>query len=119
MTQPPPEARLPRQAQACDMRQKMVALRVVDRRTGEPVTGATITATRLRTKETLPNTGPMGPSGDYYVLEDGLRGLTAAGEPLRVTVRYRGRRITRTYTLGLDQTGCHVDVRGGSLIVRI
>lgn len=114
-----PPAERGREAQVCNMMQKLVTIRIVDRTTGEPVSGAAITATRVRTKAALPNVGSPGPMGDYYLVEDGLPGLTRAGEPLRVTIRYKGRRVVRTYTLGLDTAGCHVDVRGGSLTVRI
>jgi hypothetical protein len=118
--QPPP--RLTRQAPAevCDMRAKLIAIRVVDRRTGEPVAGATVRATRVRSREALPSAGPMGPPGDYLIVEDGaIAGLTREGEPLRVTVSKGSRRRTLTFTVALDSAGCHVELRGAPLTVRL
>jgi hypothetical protein len=114
-SQPPADSRRERPAQACDMMLRLITVRVVDGATGEPVSGATIRATRLRSKERLTSPTAMGTPGDYYLVEDGvLKGLTSEGEPLQIVVSKGKRRTTVTRTIGLDARGCHIEMRGGS-----
>jgi len=104
-----------RVTKACDLMQRVITVRVVDRATGEPVSGAVIRATRLRSKERLSSPTAMGTPGDYYLVEDGvLKGLSTAGEPLQIVVSKGKRRTAITRTIGLDASGCHIEMRGGS-----
>jgi hypothetical protein len=114
-SQPPAGNPQERLGKVCDMMQRVITVRVVDRATGEPVSGATIRATRLLSKERLAAPTAMGTPGDYYLVEDGvLKGLSTKGEPLQIVVSKGKRRTTVTRTIGLDAGGCHIEMRGGS-----
>lgn len=121
--QPPVTRSLPRSDSAgriCSAKAPVVAVRVIDRQTEAPVTGATITATRTRTGVRLTGAGPMGPPGDYLVAEDGgVEGLTRAGEPLLVEVRLGSRSVRAEYVIGLTEDGCHVELRSGPKSLRL
>jgi hypothetical protein len=102
-----------RPAQACDMSQRIVGVQLVDRNSGAPIEGATVSATRVRSKQVIQQAATMGTPGLYYIAQDGeLKDLTRAGEPLRIVATLGSRRVTANYTLGLDARGCHVDLRG-------
>lgn len=114
-SRPPSGISQKRLEKACDMMQRLITVRVVDRTTGEPVSGAIIQATRLRSKERLASPTAMGTPGDYYLVQDGvLKELSIEGEPLQIVVSKGKRRTTITRTIGLDARGCHIEMRGGS-----
>jgi hypothetical protein len=109
-----------RPAVACDMSQRIISVTVVDRSTGALVEGATVAATRVRTKAVVTPGATMGSPGIYYIVQDGeLPELSRAGEPLRIVVSKGERRVVVNYTIGLDARGCHVDLRGGPKEIKL
>ena len=112
-------ARLPR-PRVCDMRAHIIMLRVVDRTTGEPISRATIVATRTRTGAKLADAAWMGTPGNYLLAGDGdLPGLTAAGEPFDIVITHGAKHVRTTVELGLIADGCHVEMRNGPREIRL
>ena len=110
----------PPRPQVCDMRAHIVILRVVDRTTGEPISRATIVATRTRTGAKLADAAWMGTPGNYLLAGDGdLPGLTAAGEPLDIVITHGARHVRTTVEVGLTADGCHVEMRKGPKEIRL
>jgi hypothetical protein len=119
-SQPPAGSRRERPAQACSMSQRMLTARVVDRGTGEPVVGATVVATRVRTRKVVNSTTTMGTPGDYYIVEDGgIPDLEPKGEPMRIVATKGRRRASVTVLIGLDARGCHIEWKDGVPTVRL
>jgi hypothetical protein len=108
---------LPPDRQICDMSIRIIAMRLVDR-AGAPVSGASITVRRVRTRTNLDNTEAMGGQGDYKVLEDGtLKDLRRGGEPFDVTFAKDGRTRRVRLRIGMDAGGCHVELKSGPVRV--
>jgi hypothetical protein len=104
---------LPPASRICDMSMRLVSLRLVDA-SGAPVSGASITVRRVRTRTMLANAEAMGGQGDYKVLEDGmLKDLRHNGEPFDVTFAKDGRTRRVRIRLGMDAGGCHVMLKSG------
>ena len=111
---------VPRPQQICDMRASILILRVVDRRTGAPVSRATILATRTRSGERLVDAHWMGTPGNYLLAGDGdLPGLTADGETLDVVFTLGARTARATFEVGLTADGCHVEIKKGPKEIRL
>jgi hypothetical protein len=105
---------------ACPASAGVVAVRVLDRETGAPISRATVVATRTRSGARLAESGWMGTPGDYLIATDaGLPGLTAEGEQLRVVVTLGSRRVEATYLVALSADGCRIELRGGPRILRL
>ena len=106
--------------QVCDMRASILILRVVDRRTGAPVSRATIVATRSRTHERLADAAWMGTPGNYLLAGDGdLPGLTRDGETVDVVISLGARRVRTRVEVGLTADGCHVELRNAPKEIRL
>jgi hypothetical protein len=105
---------LPTDRRICDMSMRIVSLRLVSS-AGAPVDGATITVRRVRTRAVLATAEAMGSQGDYKVLEDGvLPDLRRGGEPFDVTFVKDGRTRRVRLQIGMDKSGCHVELKSGS-----
>ncbi len=112
-----PTKTLPPDRQICDMSMRIIAMRLVDA-AGAPVSGASITVRRVRTRTMLENTEAMGGQGDYKVLEDGdLKDLRRGGEPFDVTFAKDGRTRRVRLRIGMDASGCHVVLKSGPVRV--
>ena len=110
----------PSRPQVCDMRASILILRVVDRRTGAPISRATIVATRSRTRERLADAAWMGTPGNYLLAGDGdLPGLTQEGETVDVVISLGARRVRTTVNVGLTADGCHVELRNAPKDIRL
>ena len=109
-----PTKPLPPERRICDMSMRIVSLQL---RTaaGAPVSGASITVRRVRTRTLVDRAEAMGDQGDYKVIEDGtLADLRAGGEPFDVTFR-KGARVRRVrLIIGMDAGGCHVALKSGT-----
>lgn len=98
----------------CDMSMRIISLRLVSR-SGTPVDGASITVRRVRTRTSLTTAAAMGSQGDYKVLEDGtLSDLRRSGEPFDVTFVKDGRTRRVRLQIGMDKSGCHVELKSGA-----
>jgi hypothetical protein len=108
-----PSKPLPAEPRICDMSIRLISLRLVDA-TGAPVSGASLTVRRVRTRSTLEHTDGMGGQGDYKILEDGvLTDLRRDGEPFDVTFAKGGRTKRVRIRIGMDAGRCHVMLKSG------
>jgi hypothetical protein len=103
----------------CDMSARVIAMRLVDAQ-NRGIGDAAIAVRRARTGARIASAAPMGSAGDYRVLQDGaLPDVRADGEPFDITFR-RGRTTVRHRVwIGRDLSGCHIEVKRGTLIARM
>lgn len=101
-----PSATLPA-ARICDMSMRVLIMQLVDA-AGQPVSGATLTVRRVRTRQLVERAEPTG-DGSYRILEDGaLRDLRPGGEAFDVTFALGARRRRTRVRIGMDEARCHV-----------
>jgi len=107
---------------SCDMSARALALALIDDRSGAPITEARVTLWRdgatapLRQASLLPIL-----EGRWVLLEDGDLTL-AAQETVRLwlQVERAGREaVRRELRVGLDATGCHLELRGALRELRL
>lgn len=110
-------ARLPSTTRVCDMSARVIAMRL-QTTSGAAIPNATITVRRVRGRRAVAGAQAMGGQGDYKILEDGsMPDIRPAGEPFDVTFTRDGKTKRVRLVIGLDSTGCHLEVRGGATTV--
>ncbi|MBC7841292.1 MAG: hypothetical protein H7099_03235 [Gemmatimonadaceae bacterium] len=101
-----PSATIP-STRICDMSMRVLIMQLVDS-AGQPVSGATLTVRRVRTRQLVERAEPTG-DGSYKILEDGaLRDLRPGGESFDVTFALGARRRRTRVRIGMDEARCHV-----------
>lgn len=93
---------------------KMIVVRL-QTPSGAPISDATVTVRRVRTKVLMEDAYRLGGGeGNYKILEDNLvRDLRPDGEPFDVTFTRAGRSHRVRLIIGMDAARCHIDIRSG------
>lgn len=110
-------ARLPSTTRVCDMSARVIAIRLLTK-SGAAIPNATMSVRRIRGNAAVAGAGAMGGQGDYKILEDGsMPDIRPAGEPFDVTFSRDGKTKRVRLVIGLDASGCHLEVRRGATTV--
>ena len=98
---------------ACTASFATVGVTVVDGR-GQPVSGASVTATLVRTGETLvPTTLMLTAPGTYILVDDGSTHLIRrSGDAVQANISKGAQSVTAEYVLAVAD-GCHINKVSG------